>query len=187
MKNAVLFLALCLPSVGLAAAEPELKGTLTELSAYVAGQQNHAVLVGEAEVKMPADRAVVTLRLNSEHKSLKEGSLANQKLRLAITAYLAENSIGADRIHSAKFSSTPQTGTFSDKVKSYRFESRLLITIRDDAEFQTVSGAVEKWSNVTYEGVEFAHSDKEALRLKAISMACDNALACKKTYEEKLA
>jgi uncharacterized protein YggE len=48
------------------------------------------------------------------------------------------------------------------------------------------AGSVDKWSEVTYAGVKFEHSEKVAMRLKAIGQACDKAMARKKTYEEKL-
>ncbi len=48
------------------------------------------------------------------------------------------------------------------------------------------AGSVDKWSEVTYAGVKFEHSEKDAMRLKAIGQACDKAMARKKTYEEKL-
>lgn len=167
-------------------AEPEIKGAPAELANYLAGQQVQASIVGEAEVKVPADRAVVTLRLTSEHKSLREASQANHQLRAALTTYLTENGVGADRIRSAKFSSTPRTGSWTDKVKSFRIESQLEVTVHDDKEFQTAAGSVDKWSEVTYAGVKFEHSEKDAMRLKAIGQACDKAMARKKTYEEKL-
>ena len=167
-------------------AEPEIKGAPAELANYLAGQQVQASIVGEAEVKVPADRAVVTLRLTSEHKSLREASQANHQLRSTLTTYLTENGVGADRIRSAKFSSTPRTGSWTDKVKSYRIESQLEVTVHDDKEFQTAAGSVDKWNDVTYAGVKFEHSEKDALRLKAIGQACDKAMARKKTYEEKL-
>jgi len=167
-------------------AEPEIKGAPAELATYLAGQQVQASIMGEAEVKVPADRAVVTLRLTSEHKSLREASQANHQLRAGLTTYLTENGIGADRIRSARFSSTPRTGTWTDKVKSYRIESQLEVTVHDDKEFQTAAGSVDKWSEVTYAGVKFEHSEKDAMRLKAIGQACDKAMARKKTYEEKL-
>jgi uncharacterized protein YggE len=167
-------------------AEPEIKGAPAELANYLAGQQVQASIVGEAEVKVPADLAVVTLRLTSEHKSLREASQANHQLRAALTTYLTENGVGADRIRSAKFSSTPRTGSWTDKVKSYKIESQLEVTVHDDKEFQTAAGSVDKWSDVTYAGVKFEHSEKDAMRLKAIGQACDKAMARKKTYEEKL-
>jgi uncharacterized protein YggE len=186
MKPLIPLLILSIPPAGLVAAEPELKGSPTEVAAYLASQQIHATLAGEAEVKVPADRAVVTLRLSTEHKSLKEASLANQQLRASLTAYLAENGIGAERVQSAKFASTPRTGIWSDKVKSYKVESQLEVTVLDDKQFQIAAGAVDKWSDVTYAGVKFEHSEKEALRIKAIRQACENAMARKKTYEEAL-
>jgi uncharacterized protein YggE len=167
-------------------AEPEIKGAPAEIASYLAGQQVQASIVGEAEVKVPADRAVITLRLTSEHKSLREASQANHQLRATLTKYLTENGVGADGIRSAKFSSTPRTGTWTDKVKSYKIESQIEVIVHDDKEFQTAAGSVDKWSEVTYAGVKFEHSEKDAMRLKAISQACDKAMARKKTYEEKL-
>lgn len=163
-----------------------MKGSPNDVSTYLAGQQIHATLVGESEVKVPADRAVVTLRISTEHKSLKEASQANQQLRASLTAYLAEHGIGAERVQSARFSSTPRHGTWTDKVKNYKVESHLDVTVLDDQQFQAAAGSVDKWSDVTYAGVKFEHSEKEAMRLKAIGQACDNAMARKKTYEDAL-
>jgi len=186
MKRTSILLGLFVLVATPVCAEPEIKGAPAELASYLAGQQVQASIVGEAEVKVTADRAVVTLRLTSEHKSLREASQANHQLRAALTTYLTENGIGADRIRSARFSSTPRTGTWTDKVKSYRIESQLEVTVHDDKEFQTAAGSVDKWSEVTYAGVKFEHSEKDAMRLKAIGQACDKAMARKQTYEEKL-
>jgi len=186
MKRTFIVLGLFVLVATPVCAEPEIKGAPAELASYLAGQQIQASIVGEAEVKVLADRAVVTLQLTSEHKSLREASQANHQLRTALTAYLTEHGIGADRIRSAKFSSTPRTGTWTDKVKSYKLESRLEVTVHDDKGFQTAASSVDKWSDVTYAGVKFEHSEKDAMRLKAIGQACDKAMARKKTYEEKL-
>jgi uncharacterized protein YggE len=186
MKHTFAILALAAFTIAPATAQPELKGSPESLATYLAGQQAQASLMGEAEVKVPADRAVVTLRLTSEHKSLKEASQASQQLRASLTAYLAEQGIGADRVQSAKFSSTPRTGPWSDKVKSYRVESQVDVTVHDDKEFQAAAASVDKWTDVAYAGVKFEHSDKEAMKLKAIGQACDRAMARKKAYEEKL-
>lgn len=167
-------------------AEPELKGSPSELAQYLASVPRLVSILGEAEVKVPADRAVLTLRVTTENKSLKEALSANQQVRGKLAAYLQEQGLPADQVQAAKFASTPRHGTFSDKVKSYRIDNEVRVTTRGDKEFQAVASALDKWSDVTYAGVVFEHTDKEALRQKAVAQACDNASARKKTYEEKL-
>src|SRR5690242_12996660 len=53
-------------------AEPELKGTPSELGNYLNTIPKTVLVTGEAEVKVPADRALVTLRVRTENHSLQE-------------------------------------------------------------------------------------------------------------------
>ena len=167
-------------------ADTEIKGTPAELAQYLNGVPKTVMVTGDAEVRVPAHRAVLSLRVTTENRSLQEALRANNDLRGKLSEQLKKQGISADRIQSSKFSSTPKFGIFGEKAKSYRIENVMRVAVQDDKEFQSVAAAVDAWSEVQFVGVEFEYADKESLKQKAISQACDNVNERRKIYEEKL-
>src|SRR6266705_437037 len=143
-------------------AEPELRGTASDLSQYLAGVPRTVVVIGEAEVKVPADYATVSLKVSTDSKSLQEALRANHEVRNRLINYLKKQEIPADRV---------------DKV--------VKVKVLDEKELQATSSAVDSWPEVQFVGVDFEHTDKEAQKRKAIELACENATERKKVYEEK--
>jgi uncharacterized protein YggE len=167
-------------------AEPEIKGTAAELTEHLKSMPRTVFLTGESDVKVPSDRALISLAVVTEHRSLQESSRANQELRAKMMKALEAQGIPVDRIKASKFSSTPKYGVFGEKAKSYRVENVVKITAHDEKEFQAVANLVDAHSEVRYESIEFEHSDKEGLRKKALSQAIDKVTDKKQSYEEKL-
>jgi len=143
-------------------------------------------VLGEGEVKSPADRAVVTLRLTAESRSLQEALKANQTLRTKVVTALTGRGIAADRIDAGKFSSTPRHWIFSDKVKSYKVENSVRVTVSDEKELQETARVLEEFSGVEFVGMEFEHSRKNEMKSKAVAQALETANTRKKVYEEQL-
>jgi uncharacterized protein len=166
-------------------AEPEIKGTAPELAQFLNSVSKTVAVTGEAEVRVPANRAVLSLRVVTENRSLQEALRANAELRGKLTEYLKQQGISTDRIQASKFSSTPKFGMFGEKAKSYRVENAMRVSVQDEKEFQKATGAVDTWAEVQYGGVEFKYSDKETQKQNAIAKACDNAGDRKKIYEDK--
>jgi len=183
----ILFVVILGVSHVLSAAEPELRGTVTEIRQHLAVSERMAAVSGEGEVKSPADRAIVTLRLMSEAKSLQEALRANQTLRTKLVSTLKERGIPADRIDAGKFSSTPRHGTFSDKVKSYKVENQVKVAVLEEKELQDTARMLDELDGVEYGGIQFEHSKKQELKRKALAEALEAASARKKVYEERLA
>ena len=179
-----LFLVFLLTSLSLRA-ETELKGNPNELRAYLAGLPSTVNITGECEVKVVADRAKVTLKVRTENKSLVDSLRMNQEMRGKVAALLKESGVGADQIQAARFSSTQKFGVFSEKAKSYIVDNFLKITVRDEKEFQAVAGAVDRWAEVHFLGIEFEHTGKEAVKARAKAQACDLAEERRKLYEAK--
>jgi uncharacterized protein YggE len=184
MKSILIVFALSTATI--LAAEPELKGTPAELASYLSGLPKLVSIIGESEVKVPADRAVVALKISSESKSLQESLRLNQEARGRVAAFLKENGFGTNQIQAARFSSTQKYGIFAEKAKSHRVDNFLKITVRDEKEFQTVANTVDRWPEVQFLGIDFEHTNKEALKARAQAQACDNAGERKKLFEEKL-
>jgi uncharacterized protein YggE len=174
-----------------ARAEPELKGTPSELSHYL---QNVPIretpksisIGGEAELRVPADQAIVTLKVTTENKSLHEGLRLNQEVRTKLIAYLKSHNMPAERVHASKFSSTPRFGLFGEKAKSYKVENLVRITVEDEHEFQLTASAVDQFTEVQFVAADCEVKDKESMKAKAVAQACDNANKRKTMIEEKL-
>src|SRR5262249_53240699 len=113
-------------------AEPEIKGTATELAQFIGSVPKTALLTGESEVRIPANRAILTLRVTTENRSLQEALRLNADFRARIAQQLKGQGITADRIQASKFSSTPKFGMFGDKAKSYRVENLMRIAVNDE-------------------------------------------------------
>lgn len=185
MWKSLIFVSFCVVAVQLRA-EPEVKGTPAELSAYLPNVSMLASITGESEVKIPADRALISLKVVTENKSLQEASRANQDIRGKMLRTLGEQGIPTDRIKPSKFSSTPKYGMFGEKAKSYRVENVVRITATDEKEFRAVANLVDSISEVRYDSIEFEHSNKDELKAKALAQALDKANDKKRVYEEKL-
>lgn len=167
-------------------AEPELKGTPAELTGYLTGVPKLVNLTGEAELKIAADRALISVKVVTENKSLQEASRANQEIRARILRTLAEQGIPNERVKPSRFSSTPKYGVFQEKAKSYRVENTVKITAQDEREFQAIANLVDCIGEARYESIEFDHSDKDALKAKALTQALDKAIEKKRLHEEML-
>jgi len=76
MRHAI-FISLGLFLVPRLNAEPELKGSPTELALYLAGLPKTVAVTGESEVKVQADRAVVSLKVTTENRSLQDALRLN--------------------------------------------------------------------------------------------------------------
>lgn len=168
-----------------AIAEPELKGTATELAKYLREVPKTTTLSGTAEVRVPAHRAVVNLKLTSEDRSLQEALRTNHQLRRTVSDQLKKRGIPEERIAAAKFSSTPRPGIFTEKARSFKIENLIRVTVMDESEFNGIAAVVDAASEVQFAGVEFEYADKEASKEKALAQACDKVNLKKSLYEEK--
>src|SRR5580765_1602155 len=186
MKSIALSIVVLASAASILKAEPEIKGTASELSQYLNAVPKTVTVTGEAEVRVPATRAVLILSVITENKSLQEALRSNADVRGKMAAQLKQQAIPAERIQSSRFSSTPKFGMFGDKAKSYRVENLMRVSIQDEKEFRNAAGVIDAFVEVQYSGVEFEYADKEALKQKAIGQACENAGDRKKLYEEKV-
>jgi uncharacterized protein len=180
------FITSCLLAAGHLYANTEIKGTPDELRSYLAGIPKTVVISGEAEVRLPADKAIVSLKVTTESKALHDTLRSNQELRSRLAASLQKQGISAERIRASRFSSTPKFGMFGEKAKSYRVDNVIRVTVQDERELQIAASAVDGWSEVQFLGTEFEHVEKDALKAKAVAEACENAETRRKVFEQKL-
>jgi uncharacterized protein len=167
-------------------AETEIKGTPAELSNYLSGVPKSVIITGEAEVRSAADKAIVSIKVSSESKTLHDTLRSNQEFRSKLVDFLQKQGIPSDRVKASRFSSTPRFGIFSEKAKSYRVDNFVKVTVQDERELQIAASAIDSSSDVQFLGAEFEHGDKDALKAKVIADACENAEKKRKVFEQKL-
>jgi len=174
----------CLASVVFA--EPEIKGTPTELTQYLDGIPKTVFVNGEAEVKVQADRAYVSLKVSSEARSLEDALAKNAALRQLVIDALKKNGIPEENIAGSKFASKPEYGMFSDKAKSYKIDNTIKVTIADESQLRVVASSIDEHSDVQYDGITFENSKEAETKREALAKALESTTAKKKLYEEKL-
>ena len=166
--------------------QQEVRGALAELAQHLAATQRVVSVTGESELKVPADRAVMTLKLTTESKSLDEALRLNQELRSKVVKSLTGQGIPPDRIDSGKFASTPRHWVFSEKVRSYKVEDFVKVSATDQSQFQAAARLLDNLNGVQYHGIDFEHSRKEEMKRKSLSEALQNVTERKRVYEEQL-
>jgi uncharacterized protein YggE len=168
------------------AAEPELKGTPSELSAYLGDIPQSVYITGKGEVKVDADEAQLCLSIKTEAKLLAEALAKNQEQRTAIEKTLIRKGVPQEKIKSQKFSSTPEHRILSDKVQSYAVSTRVDVTVKNQDQFRTVAALIDSLPYVDYAGVEFRHSATKEQESAALEKACAEAEKKKAVYEKTL-
>lgn len=167
-------------------AEVELNGNPQELTAYLNSIPETVTIDGKAEKKIPADRAIIRLKVTTENKSMDAALAANRLLREEITTKLLAAGLTTNRIQAAQFSSTPESGFFSDKVRSYKVSNTMKATVINEAEFRAVAALIDAHSEITYETTEFELSTKKDVEHQLLAEACQDATTKKAIYETGL-
>ena len=160
-------------------AEVELTGSPRELSGYLTDIPQTVSITGNAERKVPADRAIIHLEVTTESRSMDEALALNKTLRQQITTKLLSAGLTKERIKAAQFSSTPESGIFTDKIRSYKVENTMKITTTSEAEFQAVAALIDAYKEVEYKTTEFELSNRKEIERQLLgesgSSACSPA------------
>ncbi|MDK2858104.1 MAG: uncharacterized protein PWQ89_1223 [Verrucomicrobiota bacterium] len=167
-------------------AEVELNGTPSELTGYLSALPETVMIEGSAEKKLPADRAVVHLKVTTESRSLDDALAKNQTLREAITTRLTDAGFPLNRIQADQFSSTPESGFFTDKTRSYKVENLMKAVAVNETEFRAIASLIDAHDEVTYEKTDFELSTQKEMERLVLAEACRDAVAKKALYEIEL-
>jgi len=166
-------------------AEPELKGTPAELTNYLDNVKNYIVLQGTSQIEVPADRAIVKIRIKVEDKTFQGALKKNKAIETSVIKALQQSGISSDRIITSAFSSVPEYGYFSSKVSTYNINNTIKIKVENDKDLQQIARQVDNHKEVEYAGMEFEHSQRKKLQNDAVEKACDDLKAKKSMYEKK--
>lgn len=186
MRYIFLILVLLISSAVNSFAEPELKGTPTELERYLVSIPKTVSLTGEKTLEIQAKRGIVSVSVKTEDTKLQKSLETNQNLRGEIVSKLIGDGIPQERIVGSKFSSTPEYGFWSKQPKSYKVENTLKVTVESEKEFQYVAKIVDSYKEAIYRGIEFKHDDKEVIKARLINLILDNLKSKQSIYETSL-
>ncbi|MBN1269555.1 MAG: SIMPL domain-containing protein [Kiritimatiellae bacterium] len=166
-------------------AEPELRGTPSELTSYLPGIPRVVSISGEAEIKVQADRAYVKLKVESEGRSLQDALSKNATLRQQVIEELKKSGIPQQDISGSKFSSRPEYGIFSDKAKSYKIDNTIRVVVADESQLRVAAASIDAHADVSYDGVVFEDSKESETKQQALAQACEAVTAKRRLYEDK--
>lgn len=188
MRHSNVFLAtgLLLAFIGQAAGATELSGNPEELRQFLQSQTRTVTLHSQAEETAYTDVAKVTLVVTTEKKELAESLDANSKLRESIRARLTALGVPADKINSSKYSASPQYGWFGKKPLSFTVINTLDVSIDSDRLFQDVAELADSDEQISFGGVAFEHSQKEAYEAKVRDKALQSIMEDKAYFADQL-
>lgn len=176
----------CVLSPGIGARAAELSGTPEELKDYLRSEVRTVTIRKKAEEMAYTDVAKITLSISTEARNLADAIQGTDSLRQSIFRELVESGIGEDSIHSSRYSASPQYGWFGDRPNSFEVVNSLVVTIDQQSEFQRVAAIADRNTSVSFAGVEFEHSEKEAYEDKVRDMAVEKVLAEQRFFEQRL-
>ncbi|ALP54376.1 hypothetical protein Tel_15155 [Candidatus Tenderia electrophaga] len=170
----------------LANAAPELSGTPHELSQYLLDQKKIIAIEGEAEEKVEADRAVVSIAVRTKENKLQDALQKNEALRHTLRQQLQQAGIDAEAIRASNFSSTPDYGWFGDKPSSYEVSNEVKISIRNEAQLQTIARLVDSHKEIFLGTMTFEDSAAATNTLKVLEKALTMVQDKRALYEGQL-
>ncbi|SPE60400.1 conserved exported hypothetical protein [Verrucomicrobia bacterium] len=101
----------CLAAVSVLA-QAELKGTPAELALLLTNAPRSVLVTGESEVRVQADRAILSVQITTTAKELGTALRANEQVRSKFTKLLEGQGIDAGQVKASKFSSTEKHAVF---------------------------------------------------------------------------
>ena len=166
-------------------ADVELRCMPDELQAHFESRSRRVHLTAEAQIKVEADRALVTLKVSSKDKKLSKALVGNQRLRGELLRHLESNGIPNERVKISRYSSMPRPGLFG-KTGSYTVQNIVVVTIEDEHQYQAVAEFIDERHEVAYESMRFKHSNETQLKLDVVNRACQRLIEKKVAFEQGL-
>lgn len=184
IRHFMLISVLCMPAIVCAA--PELKGAPEELSNYLLDGKRVIEIAADGEIKVQADRAIITLRVKTKDGAFAQALKLNRDARTRLGQQLQQAGIAPDRISAAKFSSVPNYGFFGDKPSSYEISNDVSVVVRGEDDMVAIAQAVDGMKEVSYLGAQFEDSNKKAHQANALDEALATVARKKSAYEKAL-
>jgi hypothetical protein len=176
-------------AVGLSAlchAEPEMKGSPGELREFLQPPTRTVTIFGTGEETTYTDVAKVEVITTTEARQLGEALEQNGQLRSSLYQRYGAAGIPAERVSSAKFSSSPQYGWFGRKPTAYNVVNRLTVTVQNEDELVAVARSADALEGVEVGNVRFEHSREDEFQRNVRAAAIEDATAKARSYADRL-
>jgi uncharacterized protein YggE len=170
----------------ISAADPELRGTPTELQKFLRTASHSVTLQGHAKQTVQADVGHVIVVVHTQGKDLTGTIVANGQRRDALTKVLLGQGIEAKAIRTEKFSTSPQYSWFGKVPSSYEVVNRLNVEVADERQVTMVTSAAGGSADLSIGSITFEYSKQRDLEEQVRRAAFDDALAKKSFYEQRL-
>jgi len=167
-------------------AEPELKGSPTELQAFLIPESKTVTLTGSHEMTVYSDTATVNLLVTSEEDTLGQALEKNGKIRKILVEQLLNIGVSKEAIKNAKFSSSPEYGWFGKEPDHYKVMNRLSVKVSEEESLRAIALIADKIDAVKISGTDFEDSKKEEHKKLTKKRALERVLEDKAFYENTL-
>lgn len=178
--------AICMVWAHGAAAEPELRGSPSELQRFLRTASHSVTLEGHSKQTVQADVGHVTVVVHTQAKDLTGAIVANGQRRDTLTKALVSQGIDAKAIRTEKFSTSPQFGWFGKTPSSYEVINRINVDVADERQVTIVTSAASASPDLSIGVISFEYSKQSELEEQVRRTAFDDALAKKAFYEQRL-
>ncbi len=167
-------------------AEPEIKGTPSELQLFLHPQGSIVTLKGEGKETAFSDKAIINLIITTKAKKLADALNLNTTLKNKIIQIFIDAGIKDADINTSKFSTSPQFGWFGKEPKSYEIVNRLAVGIYTSDQMQAVATVTDQHPEIQLSGTEYEHTKKTEFEEKVKQKALDDVMKQKTKYEKAL-
>lgn len=186
-KPAITAAILVFAAAGALGAEPEMKGTPSELRQYLGMGARKVVLTGQAKQSVQADVGHVTVVVHTQAKDLTAAIAANAQRREAMAQAIQSQGIDVKAIHAQKFSNSPQFSWFGKTPSSFEVINKLTVDVTDEHQLMIVTAAGTNPPDLTIGEITFEYSKQREMEEQVRKSAFDDALSKKAFYEQRLA
>nr|WP_256435604.1 SIMPL domain-containing protein [Aliikangiella sp. G2MR2-5] len=142
-------------------ASPQLKGSPEDLKSFLHPLKNTVTISDTVVEKAFTDKAIVSLIVTTEGKTMTSALQENRKIRDVIYKALHAAGVSASNINNARFSSSPQYGWFGDAPNSFEVSNRVQINIFNENQLQALAKLADSSDDVFFAGAEFKHTERE--------------------------
>ncbi|HFB64939.1 MAG TPA: DUF541 domain-containing protein [Aeromonadales bacterium] len=167
-------------------AEPEIKGTPSELQLFLHPQGSIVTLKGEGKATAFSDKAIINLIITTKAKKLADALNLNTTLKNKVIQTFIDVGIKPTDINTSKFSTSPQFGWFGKQPKSYEIVNRLAVGIYTSDQMQAVATVTDQHPEIQLSGTEYEHTKKTEFEEKVKQKALDDVMKQKEYYEKVL-
>jgi len=169
-----------------AVAEPQLSGTAKELATYLNGVIKTVTISSTADKIVVPDKAILTLIVKNENKSLTRALKDNTDIRDKIKTQSEMVGIKSNNIRDSKFSLTPRLGLFGEKPNSYIVKNLVTIEITSEQQMVKLASIIDRDKNLFHFSTTTEISDKESEFNLLLDKALENIKKKVVIYQNKL-